>query len=287
MNSRFRSAILGLALASVPLAVGAADGDPKPYPECKTEPSEGDVAAAKGAFQAGQASFNEGDYSRAITYWEDAYRRDCTAHALLKNLARAYELAGKRRHAVLALETFNARNPSHPERDQIQRRIELLNEQIAKEQSSPAGTGPAATAAPPPTAPTGTASAPEEPEPSPGGGGRSALPLYVGIGGGVLAVVGMVLYFPAAADVKDYEAQCPNRTCPDDSIKAKANDARSSQTLGGILTVGGLAVAAGGFAWYFLQPTPAAAGSTPRRQATRVVPVVDRGFVGVGVGGAF
>ena len=44
----------------------------KPYEECTREPTEGDVAGAKGAFQAGQAAFNEGDYPKAITYWEDS-----------------------------------------------------------------------------------------------------------------------------------------------------------------------------------------------------------------------
>ena len=109
------------------LALAHAEDEPKPYPECAKAPSEVETAAAKGAYQAGNASFDEADYPRAITYWEDAYRRDCTANLLLKNLARAYELYGQKRQAVVALETYLVREPSSSDKDQIQRRIEVLD----------------------------------------------------------------------------------------------------------------------------------------------------------------
>ena len=120
--------LLGPWMLAMALLASArmASAQAKPYPECTAEPTEGDVAAAKGAFQAGQASFNEADYARAITYWEDAYRRDCTAHALLLNLARAYELGGDKEQAVEALQTYLARKPESPQKDQINRRIEVL-----------------------------------------------------------------------------------------------------------------------------------------------------------------
>src|SRR5262245_2431952 len=113
-----------------PALARAEEAAVRPYPACDKTPTDGDIAAAKGAFQAGNGSVNEADYERAITYWEDAYRRDCTAHPLLLNLARAYELNGQKRHAVNALETFVARNPGSPDEGQIKRRIEKLNEQL-------------------------------------------------------------------------------------------------------------------------------------------------------------
>ena len=112
------SSVVGIVLAAAPLVVLAQQGT-KEYPDCAHQPSDSDVSAAKGAFQAGQVSFNEADYDRAITYWEDAYRRDCTAHPMLLNLARAYELNGNPRQAVVSLETYLARNPSSPQRDQM------------------------------------------------------------------------------------------------------------------------------------------------------------------------
>src|SRR3954452_14522316 len=118
---------------------GALAADSKvSFPPCTTAPTESDRKAAQGAFAAGQGSFNEADYATAITYWRDAYRRDCTAHALLLNLARAYELKSDRAEAVNALETYLQRKPEAPDADQIRRRIENLKSQMAA-------------AAPPPT----------------------------------------------------------------------------------------------------------------------------------------
>ena len=58
-----------------------------------------------------------GDYATAITYWRDAYRRDCTAHALLLNLARAFELKGDRAEAVnVARDILCSASPTHPMR---------------------------------------------------------------------------------------------------------------------------------------------------------------------------
>src|SRR5690606_6759565 len=93
-----------------------AQNGPKPYPACDREPTAAEINGAKGAYGAGQASFNEADYGRAILYWEDAFRRDCTASKLLLNLARAYELSSKKDHAVLALETYLERRPEAPDR---------------------------------------------------------------------------------------------------------------------------------------------------------------------------
>lgn len=135
MRAFLCSAVVGVTVAWSPLAA-AGESPPAPYPECSRQPTDVEVSAAKGAFQAGQASFNEADYDRAITYWEDAYRRDCTAHALLLNLARAYELNNQEQHAVNSLETYLARNPSSPQRDQIARRIEVLKDKLAKQEAS-------------------------------------------------------------------------------------------------------------------------------------------------------
>src|SRR6476660_4881766 len=112
-------------------AVSAFAADTKPYPSCTTTPTEADRNAAKGAFAAGQGSFNEADYATAITYWRDAYRRDCTAHPLLLNLARAFELKGDRAEAITSLETYLQRKPDAPDADQIKRRIDNLKAQQA------------------------------------------------------------------------------------------------------------------------------------------------------------
>src|SRR6476659_9216277 len=129
------SGLLALGLLALS-SLGAAAEETHPYVDCTHEASEADVTAAKAAFQAGNVSFNEADYPRAILYWEDAFRRDCSAHPLLLNLARAYELNGQKQQAVIALETFLQREPNTTERAQIQRRIEVLKKQIETEQAA-------------------------------------------------------------------------------------------------------------------------------------------------------
>lgn len=276
--------LLAIPLALAPLSVGAEE-PVKQYEDCAREPTEGDIAAAKGAFQAGQGSFNEADYPRAITYWEDALRRDCTASALLLNLARAYELHGQKRQAVVALQTYLKREANSPQRDQINRRIEVLNNQIAAEQpvAQPTATAPTPTAAPT------TTPLPPPPETAQAGN-KPILPLIIAGAGGVIAIVGGVLYLGAASDISDFDDKCPDRVCPSDVDPNAANDARNRQKLGGGLFIGGLAVVAGGLVWYVVaEPSPAQAASKhrPAARRARLAPAVGPGFAGVSFSGKF
>jgi hypothetical protein len=260
----------------------------KPYEECTREPTEGDVGAAKGAFQAGQAAFNEADYPKAITYWEDAFRRDCTANALLLNLARAYELNGQKRQGVVALQTYLQREPNSPQRDQIQRRIDVLNNQIA------AATPTAApTATTTPTA-TPTSTGPVQPDTPPDSGGKKPLvPLIVAGVGGAVAIVGGILYLGAASDVKEIEDRCGGgRKCENEADITAGNDARDRQTVAGIITLGGVGIAVGGLVWYLVsEPEGAQTAKNRGRQVTkrapRVAPAFAPGFAGLGVSGTF
>ncbi len=271
----------------------------RPYPECTSEPTESDVAAAKGAFQAGQASFNEADYQRAITYWEDAYRRDCTAHALLLNLARAYELSGDKRQAVEALQTYLARKPESPQKDQINRRIEVLNQQIesepAPEPAEPQEQAPSetpTTPAPPPAEPAQPAEAkPSEP------GNYWLGPVILGGVGVVAAGAGVVVHAIGSSDEDTAAENCPTRRECSQADEDLGNSGIFKQKLGVGLMIGGAAAIGGGVAWYFLakpEPKPA----TPRDSAPPepaaadspkafVVPELGQGYAGFSVVGSF
>ncbi len=262
-------------------STGALADSKTPYPACTTAPTEADRKAAKGAFDAGQGSFNEADYATAITYWRDAYRRDCTAHALLLNLARAYELKGDRAEAINSLETYLQRKPDVPDADQIRRRIDNLKAQMAA-------------AAPPPTAapasqPLPTAQPVMAPPPAESGsGGRSLTPLFIAGGGAVIAIIGVGVYASGAKKVSDFEVICPNRKCPPDQTAAidQGNDARNQQNLGGALIGIGVAGIAGGLIWYFVSsPKSAAQGAAGQRAG--VTPLVAPGFAGLALGGGF
>ena len=255
----------------------AASAQTRPYPECTSEPTESDVAAAKGAFQAGQASFNEADYERAITYWEDAYRRDCTAHALLLNLARAYELSGDKRQAVEALQTYLARKPESPQKDQINRRIEVLNQQIDKEATAVAAAPPPEPAPAPQAAPMPKPPAPQPaPEPTPEPSDSFWVgPAIVGGAGVIAAGTGVVVHAIGDADEDAAAEKCPERVGCSLEVEEQGNDGIFKQKLGVGLMIGGTAAVGGALAWFLLaQPgsgtaTPANDTSDKRALGTR------------------
>jgi hypothetical protein len=282
MRKHLSLCLIGSAVALAP-ALAHAEDEPKAYPECLKVPTEAETTAAKGAYQAGNASFDEADYPRAITYWEDAYRRDCTANLLLKNLARAYELYGQKRQAVVALETFLVREPNTADKEQIQRRIEVLKKQIAAEK-----TVPVAAPVPPPTA---TTPAPTQPPPDapPAHGKRSFVPLIVAGVGGVAFITGAIVYGKASKDVKHYEELCPDRYCGEGDAaaanKEKGNEARTRKVWGGVVTGVGAATLAGGLVWYFLQPRQSSSAASVHQPL--LSPTVSPGFAGVSLSGAF
>jgi tetratricopeptide (TPR) repeat protein len=286
MRSHLAALTLAVAVAASPSLAAAQAA--APYPPCDRTPTDAEVAAAKGAFQAGNASFNEADYARAITYWEDAYRRDCTAHPLLLNLARVYELDGQREKAVAALETYVTRNPGSPDEAQIRRRIDKLKEQIAANAApEPQPETPPPIESPPPEKETPPPAAVDE-EPT---GKRPLWPLIVAGAGGAVGVVGLVLYATASSDLSSFEDECgPDHSrCPDAATASDANSARTRQTIGGAVAIGGFAVGAAALVYYFVAPPSESTGATsqPKSAIPRVSPWVGVGSTGLSVSGTF
>ncbi len=281
---RTLKSLIAVAVLATP-ALANAEEPTKTYPDCGREPTDAEVAAAKGAFQAGDASFNEADYTRAIDYWEDAYRRDCTANPLLRNLARAYELAGRQRQAVVALETFLAREPNSGEKDQINRRVEVLKKKIAEEDA-------AAAALPPPTAAsTAPAAAATANEPAKEPKAKRSVGPWIVIGvGGAASIVGVAGLLTNKKKLDDATAQCdPGRTnCPED-VARDGNDARSAMQGSGVLLGVGLAAVAGGVVWAVLDGKRVAeanaSASLPRRPS--LVPLVGPELAGLSWAGSF
>ncbi len=293
--------LFGLSLSLV--TVSAAAEERHDYPECKSKPTDADVEGAQGAFKAGKARYDEGNRERAILYWEDAYRMDCTAHDLLINLATAYELQGNKEQALVALETYLKRVPDSKKREQVSRRIEQLKAQIEADKKK------AQAAAPPPPVPGQTAAVPGapvtgaapgtaapgsgmgEPQPTSSSRKRPLAPLILAGAGGVVTIVGLGMFAAASSDVKSYEDQCGpgGKQCPSDAIAKKANDAINRRNSAGGVTIVGLAVTGAGLLWYFLSkpqssPAPQALESSP---STRVSPAVGRGYAGLELSGAF
>jgi tetratricopeptide (TPR) repeat protein len=261
-------------------SAGALAADTKtPFPPCTTAPTEADRKAAQGAFAAGQGSFNEADYATAITYWRDAYRRDCTAHALLLNLGRAYELKSDRSEAINSLETYLVRKPDAPDADQIRRRIENLKSQMTAAAPPPTIAPLPGTSAPAPVAPTPL------PSESDSGRGPGATPLILAGAGGVVAIVGTVLLLTGMKKEDDAAAKCPSRiNCG--SVADDGNSARTQEKIGGTLIgVGGAAIA-GGLIWFFVSKS--ASGQVPNAaQRASVSPFLGPGLGGVSFSASF
>jgi hypothetical protein len=209
---------------------------------CSDVRSARDPEAAKVAFRAGQTAFSEGAYARAVEFWNQAYRDDCTAHALLLNLAMAEELLGRPAEAIHRLKLFNRRSPESPYVEANAKRIQRL-EQMASEMSRGQGLQPRA--------------ATSVDRPAPTGGGVS-VPIVVSVAGGVVALTGAALFVEGRLSAGSAGDRCgaSRASCAEPDAVIDGERARARAQTGGWLAVGGVAAAAGGLVWHFLsRPT--------------------------------
>lgn len=273
---------------------------PPTYPTCVKEPTEAEETAAKGAFDAGQVSFQEADYDRTILYWEDAFRRDCTAVPLLLNLSRAYELSGKKRSAVNALETYLERRPEAADHAAIEKRIAALQGQIDAEDAK---AKPAPAKDPEPSAEKEPSSEPAE-EKKATSGGKPIWPIFLTGGGVVLLGVGIPVAIAGNNDVQSFyetspyfvdpdgdgplSAQCSRESgnCSNDIATAAANEGLQkpiqTRNLGiGLSVIGGAAAIGGAIVWGILW------SRDDEESNTALVPVVMPGYTGLSYSGRF
>jgi len=259
------------------------------YPACTNKPTPQDSEAAHSAYNLGKRFFDEADYNTAIHNFADAYKLDCTKPELLLNIARANELSGNRPEAVHALETYlqRATSATPDEKAQLQRRIDNLKALIVP-QAPTASTPPVA---PPPTStatvPASTATTPPGPlPPVPPAPERhhTAVPWVVAGVGVASGVAGIVTYVIGAGDISTAKQTCPNTTnCKSASAVSQGQTGDTLEIAGSVMAWGGLAVAAGGVLWHFLEPTGPAA-DPPK---VSITPAVGPGYTGASVVGRF
>jgi hypothetical protein len=272
-SRNFSAQWLSLVLASA--HVGAAHAQ---SPGCPGPASAVATEAARSAFREGQTAFNEGDYARAVDLWQSAYTKDCTAHALLLNLATAQELAGRPRDAIHSLALYNERVPGSSYHEPNRRRIERLQQLLAAPPPPAPATPPAAAPSPaPPPAPNAASAVPvvvtggsppapvtqddtAKPSPSPlpsSGENRSLLPLGVAAVGAAASLIGGVLYVSAVVSSGTAAERCggPRTACVDPDAVADGEAARARAHTAGWITTVGVATALGGVVWYLVQPS--------------------------------
>ncbi len=275
--------LLATAIAVPALAQQAAT--PTKYYECPAnfQATPNEQEAAHGAFLAGKAAYDEADYQKAIDYFKDAYKRDCTKHALLNFIARAYEAKGDRPEAINALETYIARAPKADDADQVRKRIDNLKAQVASQPTNSGTSVPTSSAT---TTPTVTASASDTSTAPPPTGGHTIPPWIVVGAGGAAAITGVILLIIGTGKVSDSHNLalngCPKNACPTtytaaqiDAAQALNKSGYTFDTLG--IVVGGIGVAAivGGLVWHFIEPT----GLKTEPKAS-LVPIMAPGYGG-------
>lgn len=272
------------------------------YPSCERDPTESDVSAAKGAYAAGEVAFQEADYDRALLYWEDAFRRDCTAVKLLLNIARAYELNGNLEATVNALQTYLDRRPDAKDRASNEKRIANLKERInAQNAEALAKTQSPATVEKTPVDPA-PQPAPEPPAPQKS---RPVWPVVItgaGVAGAIfghtLAVMQQKRIDIRKEEIAIYLGCNPDTNeCIDDETRDAANDAVDSDaeiadrrkkrdTANSLAGLGHLVGITGGVLWWIVWTQH----KNPEKTAgtgTHVSPVVAPGYQGFSLTGHF
>ena len=271
-----------------------------PPPEgaaCK--PAKVDVEQAKTLFELGDQAWKISNFTDAIKYWKDGYRKACDKHVFLKNLGKAYAADGQYAAAIEVYQLYRVRGkPTGEELDQLDATIANLQKKVG---GAPTATATAnGTSAPTTTAtaaePTGTAtaaptttatSAPTGTPPE--GGGSKALPVGLMIGGGVVAIGGGALALVengkvATASDNFTSLNCGTRPKNVSLCNQYANDgnsAKTGRTIGYVMTGVGVVAAGAGVLLYFLDK------NAEQKQGATVQIGPGPGLAGIGLSGTF
>ncbi|GAC1555523.1 MAG: hypothetical protein NVS3B10_16430 [Polyangiales bacterium] len=280
-----------------------------PPPEgaaCK--PSKAATDEAKTLFQLGNNAYVTSNYGDAIKYWKDAYKRDCTAHLLLKNLGKAYEGNGQYAQAVEVYKLFRQRGgPKGEELDLLDQKIANLSAKAGTTTATTAtatteptttaasstatttatGTAPTATttATTTTTAATTSTAAPVDDSHGPG----IAPWIVVGVGG-ALAITGAVLWVSnnskLTSKADDFNAlKCGSgpssrNVAECNTLASDGSSAKSGRTIGAVLTGVGVAAVGAGLVWVIV-------GNKKSSDTAALVVTPGPGLAGVGFAGHF
>lgn len=264
---------------------------------CK--PSKPDDEEARTLFQLAEKAENTSNYTDAIKYYKDAYKRACNRHLLLKNLGRAYEKDAQYGAAVEAYKLYRARGkPTGDELDLIDAKIANLSKKVPEPTATvtePTTTAPTTTgtaSAVPSTTTTATTTATTPPS----SGGLPIAPLVVTGLGGALLIGGTVVWIASNGTVANKQDEFSALRCSVvgrskaeiertlDTCEKTAKDGRSAattRTIGVIAAGVGAAAVVGGLVWFFSAKNKAAESSS----AIRLTP--GPGMVGIGISGSF
>ncbi|HZF47973.1 MAG TPA: tetratricopeptide repeat protein [Polyangiaceae bacterium] len=282
-GAAFAAAAVALVLGAAP-ALAVEDPDVL-FPTCDRKPTQADIDAAMTSHKAGAQLYERNEFDRAIENWRDTYRLDCSVHAVLINVAAAYEKKGDKESAIAALEAYLRRYPKAPDEQAITERIETLKRELPPKVEPTATPLPSVTVTAPPPPP------PPLPRPERPYGIKPWYPVVIG---GVATLAGVILLPLGLSAIGDAEEACGEaRACPMGmaDLASKGNTGRTQVIIGDIALGVGLAGVAGGLIWQMvlnkprlLKPRAPHASPAPK---TRVAPALAPGFGGLSVAGAF
>ncbi len=285
------------------------------YSQCSKAPTAEEAAQGHTAYTFGKEKYDKGRLDEAITFFKDAYERDCQNHDYLIIISRAYERQPNLPEAILALETYVQRSPNAPDLDKHRANIDSMK-QRAKASAPPT----APTTQPTTTPTTQPTTAPTSPPPNEQehtiypwivtgigvaalGGGIVMLVLDPGVPAGCHGDTGQCDNFfdngdtninsPTGKDANGNPVVC--KALPSASGCSKSafntdrqNKAGSSVSLskaGPITMVAGGVIIAGGLIWHFVEPTG------PKKESAfqnlQIAPVVIPGYSGMAMGARF
>src|SRR5262245_271323 len=111
---------------------------------------------ARAAYKEGTRQFEIGNYPAALEAFKKAYLL-FEEPALLFNMAQCYRLLGQKQDALRTYRMFNRKLPNNPNRDEVEKIITQLQQQIEEEriaaEKPPEPVTPAVASAPPPEPP--------------------------------------------------------------------------------------------------------------------------------------
>ncbi len=245
----------------------------RPDARCADGQAPRDPEAARVAFRAGQTAFSEGAYARAVELWDQAYRDDCTAHALLLNLAMGQELMGRPEDAIRTLRLFDSRSPDSPYVEANAKRIQRLQQTALESEQESARTAHARSISAHPASDEA----------------QLSVPLVVSVVGGVVAIVGAALYVEGRASAESAAEQCgaAREVCADVDGVVEGERARARAQVGGWMAGAGLLTAAGGLSWHFLSSSGRPTDQSASSNAVSLVTDVTSGGAGLSWSGRF
>lgn len=229
----FFTALLGAPASAVAQDVSAQS----PAPDAE--------ARARELFQAGADAMRQGRYESALASFEEAGRLSDRA-GLLFNIALAHERLRHDREALAHYERYLAEADDPPNRAEVERRIEVLRDALARSEGAPSGgetTRDDGAGDSPPE--TGTivlvpaaSDAPSE--------GSDLLPWVLVAASGGVAVAGAALFAAGKGESSDVSNAMPGASWSDH--ESAASRGGTFQTIGVVAMAAGLAGVAAGVA---------------------------------------